>query len=137
MRSREEVNGDLGATLRNAGVVELAADEAQKRGLDFGIPQLGAARDEADDRFGDFDRYQLATRLEHCGERLLSCHAGEPHPVLRDRGHHALQRLEMRQVVLAQRDQDPVIAAREVEPFAGRFVVLDPRFERLGRAVLD
>ncbi|TMH55143.1 MAG: hypothetical protein E6H55_18965 [Betaproteobacteria bacterium] len=30
VRSREEVNGDLGATLRNAGVVELAADQTQQ-----------------------------------------------------------------------------------------------------------
>ena len=43
----------------------------------------------------------------------------------------------MRQVVLAQRNQDPVIAAREVEPFAGGFVVLDSSFQRLRRAVLD
>ena len=43
----------------------------------------------------------------------------------------------MRQVILAQRNQDPIIAAREVEAFSGRFVVLDPRFERLRRAVLD
>ena len=137
VRSREEVNRDFGATLRDTGVVELAADEAQKRRLDFGIPQLGAARDETHDRLGDFERDELAARLHHGGERLLARHAGEPHPVLRDRRHHVLQRLEMRQVILAQRNQDPVIAAREIESFGGGFVLLYSRFERLGRAVLD
>ena len=44
---------------------------------------------------------------------------------------------EVREVVLAQRDQDPVVGAREVEPLGGRVVLLDPRLERLGRAVLD
>ncbi len=43
----------------------------------------------------------------------------------------------MREIVLAQRDQDPVVLAREVEPLDDGLVVLHPRFERLGRAVLD
>ena len=64
-------------------------------------------------------------------------HAGEPHPVLRDRGHDALHALEMGEIVFAQRDQDPVVAAREIETLGGGFVLLDPRFERFGRAVLD
>jgi hypothetical protein len=42
-----------------------------------------------------------------------------------------------RQVVLAQRDQDAVVAAREVEALGQRVVLLELRLERLGRAVLD
>ena len=43
----------------------------------------------------------------------------------------------MREIVLAQRDQDAVVAAREVEALGGRLVLVDPRFERLRRPVLD
>ena len=48
-----------------------------------------------------------------------------------------LQALERRQVVLAQRDQDAVVAAREVEALGHGIVGLELRFERLRRAVLD
>ncbi len=43
----------------------------------------------------------------------------------------------MRQIVLAQRDQDPVVAAREVEALDGGLVLVHLRLERLRRAVLD
>ncbi len=35
------------------------------------------------------------------------------------------------------RNQDPVVAAREIEPLGRRLVLLDPCLERLGRAILD
>ena len=43
----------------------------------------------------------------------------------------------MREIVLAQRDQDPIVAACEVEALDGGFIVLHLRFELFGRAVLD
>ena len=52
-------------------------------------------------------------------------------------GISALQALEVREVVLAQRDQDAVVGAREVEALGGRVVLLEPRLQRLRRAVLD
>ena len=109
----------------------------QQRRLDLGVGELGAAGDEAHDRRGDFLGHELAARLQHGGERLRARHPGEPHPVLRDRGHLALQSFEVGEIVLAQRDQDPVVGAREVELLGRGVVALDPRFERLRRAVLD
>ena len=53
-RACQQVRGNFGATLRDARVVELAADERQQRGFDFGIDEFRAAGDEADDRTGDF-----------------------------------------------------------------------------------
>jgi hypothetical protein len=43
----------------------------------------------------------------------------------------------VRQVILAQCDQDAIVAAREVEALDGGLVVVHLRLERLGRAVLD
>ena len=43
----------------------------------------------------------------------------------------------MREIVLAQRDQNAVVAAREVELLDRVFVALDPRLDLLGRTVLD
>src|SRR6185437_16329790 len=48
-----------------------------------------------------------------------------------------LERLEMREVVLAQRDQHPVVAAREVEGLGDRVVGVNACFEHLWRPVLD
>ena len=109
----------------------------EQRGLDLGVGELGAAGDEAHDRRGDFLGDELAAGLQHRGQRLRAGHAREPHPVLRDRRHLALEALEVREVVLAQRDQDAVVAAREVEVLGRRVVALDARLERLRRAVLD
>ena len=52
VRARQQVERDLGAPLRDARVVELAADQAEQRRLDFRIRQLGAAGDEAHDGRG-------------------------------------------------------------------------------------
>ncbi len=136
-RAGQQIGGDLGPALRDAGVVELAADKAQQRRLDLGVGQLGAAGDETHDRLGDFLGDQLPARLQHGGKRLRAGHAGQPHPVLRDRGHDALHAFEMGEIVLAQRDQYPVVAAGKIESLGGCFVLLDPGFERFGRAVLD
>ena len=73
--------------------------------------QLGAACDEAHDRLGDFLGDESSARLQHGGQRLLAVHARKPHAVLRDRRHHALESLEVRQVVLAQRNEDAVVGA--------------------------
>ncbi len=56
VRAGEQVGGDLGAALRDARVVELAADQRQQRGLDLGVAQFGAAGDEAHDRLRHFLR---------------------------------------------------------------------------------
>jgi len=53
VRTGKQVERDLGPPLGNARVVELAADQAQERRLDFGIGELGAAGDEAHDRCRD------------------------------------------------------------------------------------
>ncbi len=136
-RSGEQVGGNLVATLRDPRVVELAADEGQERRLDLGIGEFGAAGDEADDRRGDFLGDELAARIYHRGERLRAGHPGEPHPVLGDRGHLALEPFEVGEIVLAQRDQDPVVGARKVEFFRRRVVALDALLELPGRAVLN
>ena len=70
-RAGEQVGGDLGAALRDARVVELAADERQQRRLDLGVAQLRAAGDEAHDRLGDLLGDEPAAGLHHGGERLL------------------------------------------------------------------
>ena len=43
----------------------------------------------------------------------------------------------MGEVVLAQRDQDAVVGAREIEVLGGGLVLVEPLLERRGRAVLD
>jgi len=76
---------------------------------------------------------KTATELEDADLQA----AREAHPVLRDRGHVALQSLEVREVILTQRDQDPVVAPRKVEAFDGGLVLIHLRFKRLRRAILD
>ncbi len=68
---------------------------------------------------------------------LLARHRREAQAVLRDARHLRLQALERREVVLAQRDQHAVVAAREIEALGRQFVGLQPRLERPRRAVLD
>ena len=75
--------------------------------------------------------------LQHRRQRLRAGHGRKPQAVLRDARHARLQAFEGREVVLAQRDQDAVVAAREVEALGGRVVVLELRLERLRRPVLD
>ena len=80
---------------------------------------------------------RLAARLHHRAQGLLARHARETHAVLRDRGHDALQALEMREIVLAQRDQHAVVGAGKVESLRGGLVLrrAAPRGQR--RPVLD
>ena len=137
MRSGKEIRRDLGASLRDARVVELAADETQQRRFNLGVAQLRPAGDEPHDRFRDLPRHELAAGLDDGGQRLLAGHPCEAHPVLRDGRHRALQRLEMREIVLAQRDQHAIIAAREVEALGRGVVLLDLRLEVPWRPVLD
>ena len=136
-RAGQQVGGDLRLALRLAHRVELAADQAQQRRLDFRVLQLRTAGDEAHDRLRHLLRHQPAARLEHGGERLRAGHARQPHAVLRDRRHHALHALEVRQVVLAQRDQDAVVGAGEIEVVGGRIVAFQAPLERVRRPVLD
>jgi hypothetical protein len=51
-RAVQQVGGDLCLALGEAGVVQLAADQAEQRGLDLGASQVGAAGDEAHDGLG-------------------------------------------------------------------------------------
>ena len=48
-----------------------------------------------------------------------------------------LQALQRRKVVLPQRDQHPIVTAREVKALGRRFVCVELCLEGLGRAVLD
>ncbi len=133
----EQVGRDLRRALGDAYVVELAAHQAQQRRLDLGVGQLGTARDEPHDRLRDLLRHQPAARLHHRAQRLRARHAREAHAVLRDRGHRALEALEVREVVLAQRDQDAVVGARKIEIVGGGLVLLEALLERERRPVLD
>ena len=136
-RAREQVGGDLRTALREPHGVQFAADERQQRRLDLGVCELGAARHEPHDRLGHLLRDQPAARLQDRAQRLRAGHAREPHAVLRDRGHRTLHALEVREVVLAQRDQDSVIGAGEVVILGDGIVLLQTALEIRGRAVLD
>ena len=70
-------------------------------------------------------------------EPLPAGHRREAQAVLRDARHLRLEALERRKVVLAERDQDPVVAAREVEALGRGIVGLEARFELPRRAILD
>ena len=136
-RAGQQVRRNLRLALRLPHRVEFAADQAQQRRLDFGVRQFRTARHEAHDRFGHFLRDELAAGLDDRAQGLLAGHAGEPHAVLRDRGHGALHAFEVREVVLAQRDQDAVVGAREIEIVGVGFVFLEAALEVGGRTVLD
>ncbi len=58
VRAGQQVEGNLGATLGDARVVQFAADQAQQRGLDLGVGQFGAAGHEAHDGGRHFLRHQ-------------------------------------------------------------------------------
>jgi hypothetical protein len=78
-----------------------------------------------------------ATSWETSAQRLRAGHARQPHAVLRDRRHHALHALEVREVILAQRDQDAIVGAGEIEVVSRGFVVLEPPLEVRRGPVLD
>ena len=137
VRARQEIKGNLAASLRNPGIVELSANEAQQRRLDFGVGKLGATCDEAHDRCRNFLRDQALAGLHDRGERLLAGHARQPQAILRDARHANLQPLKRGEVVLAQRNQHPIVAARKIEVLRGRLVRLNLRLEVLGRAILN
>ena len=86
-RAVEQVERDFAATLHEAGVVELAADETQQRRLDLGVGKLGATGDEAHDRRRDFLGHQPSARTGHCRERLCAGHRRESQAVLGDARH--------------------------------------------------
>ena len=111
--------------------IELSSEARPRRS------QLGATGDEAHDRLGDFLGDEASAGFVTAAERLLAVHAREPHAVLRDRRHRALEPLQVREVVLAQRDEDAVVGAAEVEALGDRVVAFEPRLERARRTVLD
>src|SRR5262249_49101927 len=76
------------------------------------------------------------TRLQHRRQGLGAGHRSESHAVLRNAGYGLLQPLERREVVLAQRNEHPVIAARKVEAFGRGLILLQLRLELLRGAVL-
>ena len=119
------------------GVVEFAADEAEQRGLDLGIGQFGTAGHETHDRGRDLLGDQPLAGLHDGSQRLFPGHRREPQAVLRDRGHRRLEALERRQIILAQRDQHPVVAARKIEALGRGFVRLELRLQRSRRPILD
>jgi hypothetical protein len=82
-------------------------------------------------------RDQAPAGLHDRGQRLGSGHGRQTQTILRDARHGGFQALEWRQVILAQRDQHAIVAAREIEPLGGRIVRLELGLKRLRRAVLD
>ncbi len=64
-------------------------------------------------------------------------HAREAHAVLGDGGHRVLQAFQVREIILAQRDEDAVVGAIEVEAFDDGIFGLEHQLERLRRAVFD
>ena len=137
MRASQQIKRDIAAALRDARVIQLPTDEAQERGLNLRIGELRPAGDEAHDRGGHLVRHQLPARLQHGRERLGAGHGREPQAVLRDAGDFILQAFERRQIVLAQRDQHAIVAAREIKAAGRGLIFVELRLERLGRAVLD
>ncbi len=137
MRAGEQVERDLLAPLGDARVIQFAADEAQERGLDLGMAELGAAGDEAHDGGGHLLVDQPLAWFQHRGQGLLAGHAREPQAVLGDAGHGLFQALERRQIVFAQRDQHAVVRSREVELLGAGLVGVELGFEFLRRAVLN
>ena len=137
IRSRQQIGRHFVTALRNAGVVEFAADEREERWFDLGIRQLCTTGDKTHDGFSHFLRNEFSTWLHHRGQCLNAGHASQPHAVLRDAGHRCLQALQVRQVVFAQRDQHAVVAACEVEGFCRTVVCFQSLHQRLRRPVLD
>ena len=135
--ARKEVRGNLLMALGQAGVVELPADEAQERGLHLGPCQVGSPGDEFDHGLGHRLAHQVGGGGPHRRDGLRPRHPRQAHAVLGHRWHLCLQALQVREVVLAQRDQDPVVGSCEVEARGIRLVALDPALKRRGRAVLD
>jgi len=72
----------------------------------------------------------------HRLERLRARHRRQPYTVLQQAGHQLPPTVEWGQIVLAQRDQHPVVAASEVETLRGAVVLIETRLQRLRRAVL-
>ena len=92
-RAGEQVGGNLGAALRDARVVELAADERQQRRLDLGVGSSEPPAMKRTIAAATSSDTSLPPGFITACERLRAGHPREPHPVLRDRGHQALQRL--------------------------------------------
>ncbi|MBI5768641.1 MAG: hypothetical protein HZA93_12655 [Verrucomicrobia bacterium] len=138
----DEVGGDLRGARGAPAFVELAANDGEQRRLDveFGQPLGGAAAragDEFDDRAGDLVGHEAGAGFHDGFEGLDAVHAGEAHAVVHERGHDRLEALEVRQVVLAQRDDHAVVGGAEVERVQLRGRLLDAGDERFGRAVFD
>ena len=137
VRAGQQVEGNLGAILGDARVVQLAADQAQQRGLDLGIGQFGAAGHEPHDGGGHFFGHQSLAGPHDRGHRLDAGHRRQPQAVLGDARHRALEAFERRQIVLTQRDQHAIVAAGEIEALGHLVVGFQLGLDRLGRAVFN
>ena len=137
MRARQKIKRDLAAPLCDAGVIQLAADEAQERGFHLGVGDLGAAGDETHDGGCNLLGDQALTGAHDRGQRLLSGHRSEPQTVLRDARHRGLQAFNRGEIVLAQGNQHAIVAACEIEALGGRLVFLELGLELLRRTVFD
>ena len=134
-RAGQQVGGDLRLTGGQPGVVQLPADEAEQRRLDLGPGEIGAAGNKTHHGLGHGFADEVWRGSAHCGHGLRPGHAGQPHAVLRDGRHLALEPLEMRQVILAQQDQNPIVRAREVKFGGVGLVAVDPGLERPRRTI--
>jgi hypothetical protein len=115
-----------------ARVVELAADERQERRLDSALRSSAPPPQKRTIALGHLSRDEASAGLDHRGERLVSGHPREPHRFCVIEGIDALTALEVGEVVLAQRDEDAVVGAVEVERSTIGILVSHHRLERLG-----
>ncbi len=97
--------------------------------------EVRGAGNKEHDRPRHVGGHKAGAGLEDGLERLRSRHPRQTHAVLGDGGHRALQPLEMRQIVLPKRDEDPVVGARKIESGGIALVVLQARLEFGGRTV--
>ncbi len=137
VRAGQQVQGYLIAALRDARIVELPANQAEQRRFDLGVRELGAARHEAHDGRRHLVGHQPLAGLHHGRQRLFPGHRRQAQAILRDAGHGFLQALERRQIILAQRDEHAVVAAREIELLGSGFIQVELGLDGLGRPVLD
>ena len=145
----EERGGDLAHALGEALAVQLATHQAENRGRDLELGQIvsrrgrraGAARagpgDEAHDLPCHVERHEVGRRLGHHRHGLVTGHLGQPQPILHDGGHALAQTFELRQVVLAEAEQDPTILPVEGEGSDQFGLRVQSLLERARGTVLD
>ncbi len=117
LRPVESPLGDLGFAPLEALAIELAADDAQKRGLDFEVHELVVrvrGGDEPDHALGDV-RSDDVLRLVDGLESGDAVHPLQAETVVGDRAHLVPERFEVGEKVLAERQEYLVAVPLERE----------------------